>query len=76
MEFNIRAFGRLAEEAGREFRISTPPDVSALRESLKEHHAVFREIPFRISVNHRLVDGELPLKATDDIAVLPPFSGG
>jgi molybdopterin converting factor small subunit len=76
MEFTVRAFGRLAEEAGLEFRISAPPNVSSLRESLIRHNAVFREVPFRISVNHRLVEGDVSLSADDAIAVLPPFSGG
>jgi len=76
MEFKIRAFGRLAEAAGNEIHVAAVSDSETLRVLLRDLYPVFREVPFRISVNHRLIVGAVPLTPKDEIAVLPPFSGG
>lgn len=76
MELRIRTFGKLAEHVGSELFIAAVRDTGLLRAELMRLHPVFREVPFRIAVNHCLVDGDVPLAHSDEIAVLPPFSGG
>ncbi|MFM2134947.1 MAG: hypothetical protein RL021_347 [Bacteroidota bacterium] len=76
MELRIRTFGKLAEHAGGELLIPAVPDTRMLKAALEALHPVFRDVPFRIAVNRRLVDGDVPLSPSDEIAVLPPFSGG
>lgn len=76
MEFRIRTFGKLAEHAGSELLIPAVQDTRLLKAALDALHPIFREVPFRIAVNRRLVDGDVALNPSDEIAVLPPFSGG
>lgn len=76
MELRIRAFGKLAEQAGSELIVPAVKDTRTLRSALLDLNPVFSEVPFRIAVNRRLVDQDVQLNPSDEIAVLPPFSGG
>ncbi len=75
-------FGRLAEIAGG--REQAAPDtiasVSALVAHLTQTDATLGEAlagkGVRAAVNKTIVTGDAPLKAGDEIAFMPPLSGG
>jgi molybdopterin converting factor small subunit len=76
MTFKIKAYGRLADAVGEEFQLPATNNLNELHNLLKAYHPVFSEVPYRISVNHSLLHGDSAISLGDEIAVLPPFSGG
>lgn len=75
-------FGRLAERAGGRER-TAPDDIrtlAALRAFLTEGDALLAEAlaakGVRAAVNKIVVAGDAPLKPGDEIAFMPPLSGG
>ncbi len=75
-------FGRLAEIAGgRELTVpDTIPTLTALRAFLIEGDAQLREAltgrGVRAAVNKSIVTGDIVLSPGDEIAFMPPLSGG
>lgn len=77
MSIRVKLFGPFAEPfPEKEITLSDPTTTTQLEESLKAMHPVFREHAYRIAVNRRMVDQDTPIKSTDELALLPPFSGG
>ena len=51
--------------------------VSALRTSLEEQFPGLRELSsFLIAVNNEFASANYPIQETDEIAIIPPVSGG
>lgn len=73
-------FGRLQDAAGaREATATLPSDIrdtEALREWLGRTTPELRDSSVRIAVNDELVAGAAPVSDTDEVAFLPPVSGG
>ena len=57
-------------------QIEEQPSVGALRSVLSSKVPALATESFAIAVNRRIVDDQHALCATDEIALLPPFSGG
>ncbi len=76
----ILCFGLAAEIIGqREYIISDeqPSTVEALRGHLLEQFPQFREYhPFMLAVNQVYALAEQQLSSNDEIAIIPPVSGG
>lgn len=77
MNINIKYFGQLAEVTQREeecieFSKNT---VSELVESLFVKYPSLKNNPFKVAQNQELVSNDKKLTG-EDIALLPPFSGG
>lgn len=70
-------FGQLAEilQAGR-LTFDSVPDTDTLKQRLLEQYPALASLRFTIAVNRRVVHGNTPLAPGDDIALMPPFSGG
>ena len=67
------AFGRPALELpDRE----VPATVGALESRLRETHPALGGRPFRVAVNQRYALASDPLAPDDEIALIPPVSGG
>ena len=76
-EFRVKAFGRLAEFANDGILpVKVEGDVAALRSVLADMHPGFSSLPYRVAVNRQIVEDHHALNAGDEIAVMPPFSGG
>ena len=73
-------FAGLAERAGaREWRLDDVAErstVGALIVALRERHAALRSVPFAIARNRSLARDAETLEDGDELALLPPVSGG
>lgn len=77
----VRCFAALREAAGTDVLEVTLPeraDVWALRQALlREHPSLKALLPSTaVAVNQRLVGDDAMLEAEDEVALLPPVSGG
>ena len=76
---NVKCFGVAREIANNEFiqfdaKIST---VNALRQALLDAYPDFSSINgFMIAVNQEYATEEMQLSPNDEIAIIPPVSGG
>jgi molybdopterin converting factor small subunit len=50
--------------------------VGDLREKLNELFPILSVVQFTISINRRAVDDTKLIRTTDELALLPPISGG
>ncbi len=81
MRVTVKLFGTVREEAGaKEFDVALPDGatVGDLRRLLAERHPVFGRLGERLaaSVNLEVVTLRAPLADGDEVAFLPPVSGG
>lgn len=77
MQVKVLAFGPLAEEmGGREHIVVVPPSTSIrfLLEEMGVDEWISQGLV--ISMNGEKVDGDEPLSEGDEVALLPPVSGG
>jgi molybdopterin converting factor subunit 1 len=76
----ILFFGRLQDAMGTRTLAVTLPDgirdTESLRAWLGREHPALRDDSVRIAVNAKLSPGNAPLADGDEIAFLPPMSGG
>ena len=80
----ILFFGRLGERAGGQTHtVSLPPDVMTTEDVRRFVAVQFPDLvedlaapSVRIAVNREIVLGKAPVSDADEIAFLPPFSGG
>ncbi len=74
---HIYLFGILEEVTGQKILEARYFDSSdKLIRSLKENIPSLNEYSFQVSVNQEIVTEDTPLTDQDEIALLPPFSGG
>lgn len=79
MKKEVQLFGMLKEQFGSpvfvevsELPISAKELVSAFRNQFQE----VQDLPFLIAKNHFMIQENEVIEADDDIALLPPVSGG
>lgn len=77
----VHCFAALREAVGTEVLEVTLPqraDVSALRQALLREHPSLKALLLStaVAVNQRLVGDGAVLEAGDEVALLPPVSGG
>ena len=74
----LKAFG-IAREilGGREIEIDLVSNVGELRELLLNNYPKLKELnSFMIAVNQTYANNEKSVTPTDEIAIIPPVSGG
>lgn len=81
MTIKLRFFAALRERAGASEttrEISEPTTVGALWEKLRRERASLGDYsgPVRFAVNQEYVDKEYPVQDNDEVAFIPPVSGG
>jgi molybdopterin converting factor small subunit len=77
----VRLFARYAELLGTEriaVEVAEPVTVGAVLERLRAAHPAAAALPARplVAVNLRQVALDAPVSAGDELALLPPLSGG
>ncbi|MBQ4821054.1 MoaD/ThiS family protein [Aquimarina sp. MMG016] len=79
MELKILYFGMIAEITNcSEEVISVFKDCNTtqLEALLEEKYRRLKDISFKIAINQIIADTNIKLKQDNEIALLPPFSGG
>lgn len=77
MEIKIIFFGQLAEVTGKSNIILTGiSDTDGLKKSLQQQYPALKELTFSIAINKKIIQEKTNLKSEDEVALLPPFSGG
>ena len=82
MVVRIRLFAQLREHAGADFLDAALPDGATVAEALRELAGrpplgeLLSRMPVRMAVNRELASADTPLRAGDELALLPPVSGG
>jgi sulfur-carrier protein len=73
----VRFFGMLAELVGeQEIYLPEMENSELLQDFLFLHYPMLKELNFKLAVNSKIIYGVTILYANDEIALLPPFSGG
>src|SRR5579871_1604361 len=82
MDVRIRLFAQLREHAGAEFLETELPDGATVADALRELarrpplDGVLDRLPVRMAVNRELAGADARLHPGDELALLPPVSGG
>jgi len=80
MIFSVRLFASVREAVGSptvDVELPENATVATLTQVMQDRYPHIRELPgARISVNYEYVGHDHPLRATDELAVIPPVSGG
>lgn len=77
MEIKVLLFGELAQIAGTNtLAMNAIPDTERLKEKIHQQYPSFEKKKYVIAVNKQLIKGKQELNNNDEIALLPPFSGG
>lgn len=73
---NIMLFGLIAEKAGTDRLSISAPDTAALRQALEGHIEGLSSLSYALAVDRKVVNGNVELNGSEEIALLPPFAGG
>jgi molybdopterin synthase catalytic subunit len=76
MEVTVRLFASLRERMGATEVTLELPDGARVRDALGELAEVTAGVPVVMAVNREYADAEQPLAAGDELALIPPVSGG
>jgi sulfur-carrier protein len=77
MKIKVYFFGILTDITGTsEQEIKDVENVSSLKSWLWRNYPKSKEMDFQISLNNKILEGKSDFKNGDEVALLPPFSGG
>lgn len=76
MQVNVRLFAGLRERAGRDTVELELPDGAAVDDALAQLGALVDGIPVVMAVNQEYAEADTPLHPGDEVALIPPVSGG
>jgi len=75
MKITIIAFGQIAEITGKDLTLSAA-DTDALKQQLEAMFPALAAKKYAIAVNRQLVPGHYNFNENDEVALMPPYSGG
>lgn len=76
MQVRIRLFAQLRERAGTAELALELPDGACVRDALAELAELAGGLPLVMAVNREYAEADAPLAAGDELALIPPVSGG
>ncbi|HEY5429697.1 MAG TPA: molybdenum cofactor biosynthesis protein MoaE [Solirubrobacteraceae bacterium] len=76
MHVTIRLFAGLRERAGTDRLALELPDDARVADALAQMQDVIRDVPVVMAVNREYAEGGDSLAAGDELALIPPVSGG
>ena len=76
MQVNVRLFAGLRERAGANEVQLELPEGASVRDALDEMATLTGGLPVVMAVNHEYADSEQTLAPGDELALIPPVSGG
>lgn len=75
--FTVKTFGMLTEKLNhRQMELPFCADTEELREKIFQLYPELEGFNFSLAVDKKLVQERQSLTANEEIALLPPFSGG
>lgn len=72
----VLLFGMIAEQAGTAETSGSARSLLALRSELEQRIPGLAGMRYAIAVDRRIVQDDMPLTGSEEIALLPPFAGG
>jgi molybdopterin synthase sulfur carrier subunit len=73
----VTFYGILQERIATELFLNvTLKNVSEMRSYLEENYTILRNIPYLVAINRTISSPDSTITQRDEIAILPPFSGG
>ena len=72
----VLLFGMIAEKAGVPTLELAAASTGALKRDLEQRIAGLDRLSYALAVDRRIVQGDVPLNGSEEIALLPPFAGG
>lgn len=73
----IKAFGMLAEKMGTDsLEIENPGSSEVLKQQLLKQFPELKQMTFRMALDRKLLQTDTDISQGQEIALLPPFSGG
>jgi molybdopterin converting factor subunit 1 len=76
MQVRVRLFAGLRERAGAGQLELELPEGALVGDALEQMRALTEGIPVVMAVNHEYADPSAPLHGGDEVALIPPVSGG
>jgi molybdopterin synthase catalytic subunit len=76
MEVRVRLFASLRERAGADEVELELPDGAVVADAVERMRALTDGLPVVMAVNREYADGTTPLQPGDELALIPPVSGG
>src|SRR5665213_2922156 len=76
MQVTVRLFAGLRERAGADHVQLELPEGARVCDALDEMAGLTGGLPVVMAVNREYADGEQPLGPGDELALIPPVSGG
>ena len=76
MQVRVKLFAGLRERAGSAELELELPDGAVVGDALKEVRALTEGVPVVMAVNQEYADPSAPLHGGDEVALIPPVSGG
>jgi MoaE-MoaD fusion protein len=76
MEVRVRLFAGLRERAGADEIQLQLPDDARVGDALEQLGDLIRDVPVVMAVNHEYADRGASLRPGDEVALIPPVSGG
>jgi molybdopterin converting factor subunit 1 len=76
MEVTVRLFAMLRERAGQPELTLDLPDGARVGDALAQLHGLAQGVPLVMAVNREYADEERVLDPGDELALIPPVSGG
>ena len=75
--FTVKTFGILAQKLNQqELELPFCRDTEELKEKIFQLYPNLEDFKFSLAVDKKLVQEPQPLTGNEEIALLPPFSGG
>lgn len=69
-------FGMIAERAGADRIDLNADDTAEMRSMLIERINGLESLSYAIAVDRVIINKDMPLTGSEEVAVLPPFAGG
>ena len=76
MEITVRLFAQLRERAGTNELSIEVPEGARVKDAIEKLGDVAGDLPVVMAVNREYADSDAPLSAGDELALIPPVSGG
>ncbi len=75
MAIKVIAFGQIAEITGSEVSVDAT-DTAELKARLDVQFPALENKKYAVAVNKKIVAGTVTLNENDEVALMPPYSGG